>query len=95
MSAIFFDILMCAMEEDVVVHTKPSFYKHYVDDTYIHGKIISSELHRAIQIAMDFDKELRRIKTKVLHAGYPAKFINETFLRFNEEKEKLNTKIFI
>ena len=80
---------MCTMEEDVVVHAKPSFYKHYVDDTYIHRKIISSELHRAIQIAMDFDKELRRIKTKVLCATYPAKFINETFLRFNEEKEKL------
>ena len=33
-------------------------------------------------------KELRRIKTKFLHAGYP-KFINDTFLRFNKEKEEL------
>ena len=24
-------------------------------------------------------KELRRIKTKFLHAGYPSKFINDTF----------------
>ena len=26
---------------------------------------------------------------KFLHAGYPAKFINETFFRFNEEIEEL------
>ena len=38
---------------------------------------------------MDFDKELRRIRTKFLHGGYPVKFINETFYRFNKEKEKL------
>ena len=32
---------------------------------------------------------LRRIKTKFLHAGYPVKFINDTFFRFNKEKEEL------
>ena len=37
----------------------------------------------------DFDKELRRMKTKFLLAGYPVKFINDTFCRFNEEKEEL------
>ena len=37
----------------------------------------------------DFDKELRRIKAKFLHAGFPVKFINDTFFRFNEEKEEL------
>ena len=41
------------------------------------------------KIAMDFHKELRRIRTKVLHGGYPVKFINDTFYRFNEEKGKL------
>ena len=50
---------------------------------------ITSELHRANKIATDFDKELRRIKTKFLHAGYPVNFINDTFFRFNEEKEEL------
>ena len=48
---------------------------------------ITSELHRAKKIATDFDKELRRIKTKFLHAGYPVNFINDTFFRFNEEKK--------
>ena len=41
------------------------------------------------KIAADFGKELRRIKTKFLLAGYPVKFINDTFLRFIEEKEEL------
>ena len=50
---------------------------------------ITSQLHRAKTIATDFDMELRRIKTKFLHAGYPVKFINNTFFRFNEEKEEL------
>ena len=38
---------------------------------------------------MDFDRELRRIKTKFLHASYPVNFINDTFFRFKEEKEEL------
>ena len=50
---------------------------------------ITSELHRATKIAKDFDKELRRIKTNFLHAGYPVNFINDTFFRFNEENEEL------
>ena len=40
------------------------------------------------KITADFDKELRRIKTKFLHARYPVKFINDTFFRFDEEKEE-------
>ena len=35
---------------------------------------ITNELHRAKNIAADFDKELQRVKTKFLHAGYPVKF---------------------
>ena len=50
---------------------------------------ITSELHRDKQIVTEIDKDLRRIKTKFLHAGYPVKFINDTFFRFNEEKEEL------
>ena len=47
-------------------------------------------------MAEDFDKELRKIKAKFLHAGYPVKFINGTFFRFNEEKEELiNTEMVI
>ena len=34
------------------------------------------------KIATEFDKELWRIKT--IHAGYPMKFIKDTFFRFNE-----------
>ena len=41
------------------------------------------------KVVTDFDKELRRMKTKVLLAGYPVKFINDTFCRFKEEKEEL------
>ena len=33
--------------------------------------VITSESHRA-KIAKDFNKELRRIKTKLSHAGYPV-----------------------
>ena len=45
----------------------PTNYKH---------NAITSELHRAKKIAMDFDTELRRIKTKFLHEGYSVKLIN-------------------
>ena len=45
--------------------------------------------YRVKKIATDFDKELQRIKTKFSHAAYPAKFINDTFFRFNKEKEEL------
>ena len=41
------------------------------------------------KIATDFDKELRVIKLKFLHAGYPVKFINDTFSRFNKKREKI------
>ena len=41
------------------------------------------------KIATDFDYELRRIKIKFLHDGYSVKFINDSFFRFNEEKEEL------
>ena len=50
---------------------------------------MTSELRRAKKIATYFDKELRRTKTKFLHAGYPVKFINDTFFKFNEEKKEL------
>ena len=50
---------------------------------------ITSELHSTKKIAADFDKELRRIKSKFIHAGYPVKFINDTFFRINEENEEL------
>ena len=35
-SAVFSDIYMCKMEEDVVFPVKPIFYKGYVNDTYVH-----------------------------------------------------------
>ena len=49
----------------------------------------TSELNKPKKIAMDFDKEFKRIKTKLLHASYRAKNINDTFFRFNAEKEEL------
>ena len=52
---------------------------------------ITSELHGAKnKIKTDFDKELRWKKAKFLHTGYPVKFINDTFFRFNEEKGELS-----
>ena len=48
------------------------------------------------KITTDFDKELRRIKTKFLHADCPAKLINDTFFRFNEKKRRtVNTEMVI
>ena len=48
---------------------------------------ITSELHRAQKIVKEFDKELGRIKTKFLHAGFPVKFINDTF-SYSTKKKK-------
>ena len=50
---------------------------------------ITIELYRAKKIEILFDKELRRINAKFLQCDYPVKFINDTFFRFNEEKEEL------
>ena len=50
---------------------------------------ITSELHRAKKIATDFYKELRRIKTKFLHAGYPVKFINDPFFQIQRRKRRI------
>ena len=33
---LFFRIYMCKIEFDAVVPVKPLFYKHYVDDIYVH-----------------------------------------------------------
>ena len=51
--------------------------------------VINSKLHRAKEIATDFNKELRSIKT-ILHAAYPVKFIhNSLSWKFNALKEEL------
>ena len=33
------------------------------------------------------NKELQRIKTKLLHVGCPVKFMNDTFFKFNAGKD--------
>ena len=48
---------------------------------------ITRELHRAKKIVTEFDKELRRIKTKFLQAGFPVKFINDT-CSYSTKKKK-------
>ena len=37
-SAVFGDIYMCKMEDDIVAPIKPLFHKRYVDDTYVTRK---------------------------------------------------------
>ena len=36
---------------------------------------------------MNINEELQRIKTELLHAGCPVKFMNDTFFKFNAEKD--------
>ena len=43
-------------------------------------KSITSELHGAKKLAVNFEKKIRRIEKK-LHAGNPVKFINDTFFQ--------------
>ena len=38
--------------------------------------IINGDLHRAKQIATDFEKEIVEIKKKFLAANFPSRFIN-------------------
>ena len=52
-------------------------------------KAITGELHRARQIASDFDKELKRIRRKCRNAGFPLYFINETICNFERGKEEM------
>ena len=37
-SAVFSDIYVCKMEEDIVIPVNPIFYKRNVDDTYVQSK---------------------------------------------------------
>ena len=37
-SAVFSDIYVCKMEEDIVIPANPIFYKRYIDDTYVRRK---------------------------------------------------------
>ena len=47
--------------------------------------IINGELHRAKQIASNFDKEINRIRLKYTNAGYPIKFLNSVISFFNSD----------
>ena len=89
----FSDIFICKMEEEFFQVFKkltkcPVHWSSKIPTNYKRNAI-TSELHRARKTATDFDKELRRIKTKFLPAGYPVKLINDTSFIFNEEKEEL------
>ena len=46
---------------------------------------INGELHRAKQIASNFQNEINKIRTKYKNAGYPLKFINSVISSFNNE----------
>ena len=47
------------------------------------------ELHRAKRIALDLDKETKRIRSKYTDAGYPRHVIKNTFKNFNKNKDAL------
>ena len=48
---------------------------------------ILGQLHRAIKIASNLGKELKKIKTKYLQTWLPMNVINYVIRRFNQEKD--------
>ena len=50
---------------------------------------IISELQRAMRIALDFDKEIKRIKNKYIDTGYPKYVIENTIKNFNTKNVEL------
>ena len=47
---------------------------------------ITGELHRAKKIALDYDKETKRIRSKYTYTGYPKHLIENTFNKKKDER---------
>ena len=72
-SAVFLDIDMGKVEEEVVVPAGPIFYKRYVDETYIHRKKnVNDELYQNLNsyqknIKLTLEENLRKLlDTKII-----------------------------
>ena len=50
---------------------------------------ITGELHRVKRIALNFDDETKRIRSKYKDAGYPKHVIENTIKNFNRKKDEL------
>ena len=50
------------------------------------GNILNADLHHSKRISTNFDKEIYRIKKKLLAAGYPQKFIESVIRNFENDK---------
>ena len=75
-SFVFSDILMCKMKEDVVVPTKPIFYKRYVNDTYIRRrKNVNDELFQNLNCYYT--------NIKLTLEENPRKFLDTEIIRKN------------
>ena len=47
---------------------------------------INADLHRLKRISTNFDKEIYRIKRKLLAADYPEKFVESVIRNFENDK---------
>ena len=91
-SVVFSDILMCKMEEDVVVPAKPIFYKRYVDVTYIRRKKnVNDELFQNLN-SYQKKKNIKIFKSvKLILEENPRKFLDTEIIRKNSA---ISTQVF-
>ena len=76
-SAVFSDIYVCKMEEDIVIPANPIFYKRYVDDTYVRRK-----KHETDKLFIDLNSYHENIKLTL--EINPNKFLDTEIIRTNQ-----------
>ena len=62
----------------------PNHWKSVEPKRYKRNTILC-DLHRALKISSNFEKEVKIIKEKFIKAGYPGKFIDSVINQFTEE----------
>ena len=83
-SAVFSDIYICKMEEDIVIPANLIFYKRYVDDTYVRRKN-----HETDKLFIDLNSY--HVNIKLTLEINPNKFFDTQLIRSNHG---IKTKVY-
>ena len=84
-SVVFSDIYMCKTEEDVVKPLKPTFYKRYVDDTYVKRKC--NEVDTLFDELNSYHPNI-----KFTLEQNPKKFLDTQIIK---ENNQIKTQVFV
>ena len=79
-SAVFSDIYVCKMEEDIVIPANPIFYKRYIDETYVRRKKHETDklfidltwYHENIKLTLEINPN-KFLDTEIIHTNQGIK----------------------